>query len=412
MQPTISAESTSSSAENDALESPAAIQLRKGFPWLHFCPELEVEYRREHLKQTRKQVQFNLKLSLVCTLLFFAVGSLVHVAELTAELNVWRIGVILPAFICVLAVTYSQYYHRIFATLMQIILPFFGVCIVAEVWMASSYGVSFFAIIIVLIFSMQVLVGMLFYAAIRSSLIVSIAYVVSVYFTDMSLNQAVYNFAVLAVTNAVGAAACYALEKSQRTTYLEAKLLMEAVNRDGLTGIYNRRAFDEHLDKMWAHAGREQVPVGLLLIDIDHFKAFNDYYGHQMGDECLRHVARALAACTRRPLDCVARYGGEEFAIVLYGINREFLVDLARRIHASMAALAISHQASPVARQVTVSIGIAHVTPTAKRSRYGLIQLADEALYDVKGSGRNGTTIMDREYDHLTTGVFKPQKPI
>ncbi|HYM33834.1 MAG TPA: diguanylate cyclase, partial [Steroidobacteraceae bacterium] len=177
--------------------------------------------------------------------------------------------------------------------------------------------------------------------------------------------------------------------------------------RDGLTGIYNRRMFDEHLDKVWQQAGRDRVPVALLLVDIDHFKNYNDYYGHQAGDECLKHVAKALAYCARRPLDFTARYGGEEFAIVLYNARRDYVEEVARRIRATMERLALKHPVSPISEHLTVSVGAACVVPLPERSQFGFIQLADEALYDAKGGGRNRCVVMDKEYDELSTGSFR-----
>ena len=251
---------------------------------------------------------------------------------------------------------------------------------------------------------------MLFYAALRTALIVMVAYVLGAPLMNMPSDQALYNLMVLVVANVLGATVCYGLEKVQRTNYLEARLLTEMACRDGLTGIYNRRMLDEYLDKVWQQAGRERVSVALLLIDIDYFKAYNDYYGHQAGDECLKHVARALAQCARRPLDFTARYGGEEFALVLYDARRDYVEDLTRRIQASMASLALKHPASPVSEQLTVSIGAACVLPTPERSRFGFVQLADEALYDAKGTGRNRVVIMDKEYAELSTGSFRNRR--
>ena len=144
----------------------------------------------------------------------------------------------------------------------------------------------------------------------------------------------VVDVGVLVFTNVIGAMVCYSLERAKRTNFLEAQLLIETASRDGLTGIHNRRLFDEHVDRIWPQAMRDRAPLALLLIDIDHFKAYNDYYGHQAGDECLRRVAWCLSRCARRPLDVTARYGGEEFAIVLYDARRNHVEDAARRIQA------------------------------------------------------------------------------
>jgi diguanylate cyclase (GGDEF)-like protein len=213
---------------------------------------------------------------------------------------------------------------------------------------------------------------------------------------------------VLIFTNVIGAMVCYSLERAHRTNFLEARLLIEAASRDGLTGIHNRRLFDEHVDRIWPQAIRDRVPLALMLVDIDHFKAYNDYYGHQAGDECLKQVAWCLSGCARRPLDVTARYGGEEFAIVLYDARRDHAEEVARRIQAGIEKLAIKHLASPaVCERLTVSIGAACIEPALGRTHFGFIQLADEALYAAKEGGRDRVVIMDKEYEKLSTGSFR-----
>ena len=170
------------------------------------------------------------------------------------------------------------------------------------------------------------------------------SYFISAAAVGLPASVQVIDGGVLVFTNVIGAMVCYTLERATRTNYLEERLLIETASRDGLTGIHNRRLFDEHVDRIWPQATRDRASLGLLLIDIDHFKAYNDYYGHQAGDECLRQVAWCLSRCARRPLDITARYGGEEFAIVLYDARRNHVEDAARRIQAEIEALA--HRAS------------------------------------------------------------------
>jgi diguanylate cyclase (GGDEF)-like protein len=150
------------------------------------------------------------------------------------------------------------------------------------------------------------------------------------------------------------------------------------------------------------------MPLTLLLIDIDHFKAYNDRFGHQAGDECLRRVAWSLSDNARRPLDIAARYGGEEFALVLYDATRDHAEMIARQIRTGIEALDIANPTpTSSGKRLTVSIGIACVVPAINRSHYGFIQLADEALYAAKGHGRDCIVIMDKEYGELSTGSFR-----
>lgn len=158
---------------------------------------------------------------------------------------------------------------------------------------------------------------------------------------------------------------------------------------DGLLGIANRRAFDETLTQEWARAVRECTVTSLLMIDVDYFKNYNDTYGHQAGDNCLKQIARAIAATLKRPGDMVARYGGEEFSVLLPQTDAAGADEVAREIQSTVARLAIPHSASHVSTQITVSIGISTVTPTPGLKQEAIVRAADHALYRAKQAGRN-----------------------
>lgn len=157
---------------------------------------------------------------------------------------------------------------------------------------------------------------------------------------------------------------------------------------DGLTGITNRRRFDEILGIEWLRAARSGTCLSLLIFDIDHFKRFNDHYGHVAGDECLRRVAQLLHSSARRAGDLVARYGGEEFVVLLPGAKLTDAVELAQRCQQGISAMALPHAASPTADHVTFSIGIAFVGPSAANEPASLVNAADTAMYRAKTAGR------------------------
>ncbi|GAB4355627.1 MAG: hypothetical protein Kow0026_14950 [Oricola sp.] len=166
--------------------------------------------------------------------------------------------------------------------------------------------------------------------------------------------------------------------------------LLRLANVDGLTGIANRRAFDRSIADLWRQSVRADKPFGLLLIDIDHFKAYNDSLGHQAGDDCLRRFAAVLASVVASPDDIVARYGGEEFAILLPDTGAEGVEAVAKRVQLATRKAAIDHPASPTAPHVTVSIGAA-VSRAADGSPEGLVARADAALFRAKNAGRHRT---------------------
>lgn len=158
---------------------------------------------------------------------------------------------------------------------------------------------------------------------------------------------------------------------------------------DGLTGIANRRNFDERLAAEWKRAKRNRLPLSLLLLDVDYFKLYNDHYGHAEGDECLRRIAAVLRQGTTRPADLAARYGGEEFVILLPETDRKGAAVTAEKVMATVTELAIPHAYSKVASHVTVSIGATSLTPNEERTPEQLVKAADQALYQAKEQGRN-----------------------
>ncbi|HRP98278.1 MAG TPA: diguanylate cyclase [Rhodocyclaceae bacterium] len=165
--------------------------------------------------------------------------------------------------------------------------------------------------------------------------------------------------------------------------------LQNLASRDGLTGIANRRTFDIQLQREWLRAQRDGAPLSLILADIDYFKRYNDYYGHQQGDACLRQVADALAGAIYRPADLVARYGGEEFAAIMPDTDRHGAFEVAERLREAVSGLRLPHACSEVASHVTMSLGVATLVPTPGQQPDHLVAAADAALYAAKHAGRN-----------------------
>ncbi len=165
--------------------------------------------------------------------------------------------------------------------------------------------------------------------------------------------------------------------------------LLRLVSRDSLTGLANRRAFDEVMKDAWSRALRDAQPVSLIMADVDHFKLYNDSFGHQQGDECLRAVARVLTAEARRPADLVARYGGEEFCVVLPNVDLEGAQVVAERIRAAVESLGIPRASPGIGAVVTLSLGVASIVPAGEDSPESLLRHADRELYRAKHLGRN-----------------------
>jgi len=158
---------------------------------------------------------------------------------------------------------------------------------------------------------------------------------------------------------------------------------------DGLTGIPNRRRFDQFLETEWLHAVRSGTPLSLILADVDYFKAYNDHYGHAAGDQCLKMVAQTLSDGLTRRTDLVARYGGEEFACVLLATDHAGALSIAERLREQVASQRLDHAHSPVSPFVTISMGVATLEPNHRIDRQTLIEKADQRLYQAKHAGRN-----------------------
>lgn len=165
--------------------------------------------------------------------------------------------------------------------------------------------------------------------------------------------------------------------------------LRRLVLLDALTGVSNRRAFDERFEQEFLRAARGHGSLGLLMIDVDHFKLYNDTYGHQSGDKCLRQVAQALTATLKRPSDFLARYGGEEFAVLLPDADIEETLHVAELLLGRVQELALAHAGSPTQATVTISIGAAVARPPVRGQLDNFMALADQRLYKAKQTGRN-----------------------
>ena len=180
-----------------------------------------------------------------------------------------------------------------------------------------------------------------------------------------------------------------ALRVSQQQLLDSNLMLQRLMNSDGLTGLSNRRHFDEYLELEWRRAMREQQQLSLLMIDVDYFKAYNDSFGHLAGDEALRQVAEAIRGSCSRPTDLPARYGGEEFALVLPNTSPGGARLVAEKLRQTVLALGIPHTAPAADARLTVSIGLATQTPAVGSHCRLLISAADKGLYQAKNSGRN-----------------------
>lgn len=397
-----------------ALVSRLSKLLARLLPRLTFDEPLESEFRRWYSEHTRSRVRSAMWIAMGNMLVVMLAGgpfremrNAIFGPENQLIVDVLRFGFIVPSSLAMLLVSYTALYRRWFAVTAQIVAPVHALSFVVMDILMHPRGYSLSSWMPLVVLAPYFLYGMLHAQAVRTALLIVLAYTIGGEFAAVIGPQRMFDVFVVAFACAIGGAIHFSFQRGVRRNYVAKQVLSESANRDSLTGIHNRRMFDEHMQRLWQQGMRERVPVALLLVDLDHFKAFNDRCGHQAGDACLAKVASVLPVAARRPFDLAARYGGEEFAVLLYEANRDRVEEICRQLHASLQKAALEHPCSPVSQYVTFSIGAACVEPSLGRHPEGFIQLADEALYAAKERGRNRTVIMDREYETLTTGAFR-----
>jgi diguanylate cyclase (GGDEF)-like protein len=249
---------------------------------------------------------------------------------------------------------------------------------------------------------------LLFRSAVVAVSAILVAYTVATLAFGLMSLVALKGFLVLAVTGAMGTLVYYNIERAYRKSFLEGALIAELVARDALTGLMNRRSLDEHLLRVWQQAQRDRRTITVLMVDIDHFKSYNDTHGHQAGDAALRAVARQLNSFARRPLDIAARYGGDEFVAILYDMQLDHVKGMTEGLRRAVQSAALATPQAKDVPGVTVSIGAGIVEPTLGRTPLGALQFADEALYEAKQNGRNCVFVKDSiDYRQVDTGAFK-----
>jgi diguanylate cyclase (GGDEF)-like protein len=381
---------------------PVAHAPRRGLLRLRFPEELEAEFRAAHRDTHRRWARMSLLLALSTTLGFALIDHWVLPNPSIGHSDLVRFGLHLPMVLVMIVLTLDRYFDRWYQLGIQVTTPLFGIGTVILATQATGEQVPLIAARLVLvIFFMYFMVALPFHAALRTNLIIVAGYVVAFAAGSIEANVATYQLFVLFCANLIGGAGCYALEHANRIAFLDRRRLAEVAMHDGLTGLLNRHALEEQARRLWQQASRDRLAVSVVLIDIDHFKAFNDRYGHQAGDQCLRDVAAAVRrASRRRPLDLVARYGGEEIIAVLFGADRTHAENVTRNVLDAVRDLRIPHVGSTTRPYVTVSVGAATVEPGADYTHEFAVQLADRALYAAKGRGRDNGSYLD---SNLTT---------
>ncbi len=388
------------------LNSPFADERQRGFRGLRFSAFVEDEFRASYAKSNAFRARL-VMVTAAATILIL-IGARLTEPGFSKIMVAFELFIMLPCLAATLYTSYLPGRHRLFEFLLTSSALLLGLMITSIVTRAALLGMHYyFAACVAWLFAVWLMLGLPLRHAAFAALATSATYVWGTFYWDFTPAEAFFELAMLALVNATGIVCCYQLERASRKSFLESRVLGELADQDGLTGLNNRRSFDRQLDRLWRQSRREQTQLTLLLVDIDHFKDYNDHYGHQAGDDALKRVAEVIGLAAQRPLDIAARFGGEEFALLLYGPANEYGREIPGHIRRTVQELKIPHRQSSTHPYLTVSVGVSISVPEAERSMNGVIQLADEALYQAKEDGRNKVVVKESINATMQTGRFR-----
>ncbi|SEK97990.1 diguanylate cyclase (GGDEF) domain-containing protein [Atopomonas hussainii] len=380
-------------------DSPYLRQHKDGFRLLRFYADMERAFDRYHTDVYLIRIRWALLVAVFLMGMFALLDALTMPSEVRNPVVLLRLGLIVP----MLLLTWWSTYHERLVKHLQLIGGFcalaagLGVVAIVGTARAHDFPLPYEGLILVIVF-FYFLAGLRFVAASVCGWLTFLAYLSMELLMGMPAETLIFNCFFLATANVIGSVGCYFLEYASRENFLAQGLLQDLAEKDGLTGLLNRRAFNEYTERSWRQASREQVPVAVMMIDVDFFKRYNDHFGHSAGDEALKKVAGVLAEHAKRPLDVVARYGGEEFIGLWFNVSEMAIREIAEDLRRGVEQLHMAHPQSDAAQVVTISIGIAYLTPRPHIPNEEAQRLADVALYLAKENGRNQAVLKRHGY--------------
>ncbi len=382
---------------------------------LRFPPPLEEEFQADYSQRYRKHMQLSGLFGLIAILSCGLIDPF-WMPEVAQQLWLIRVFIAIP-ILAILALSTTHLGDRYLQPIIALCACIFVAGLVALSLTAIEPFKHYFSSAITMVMLVVFVLSRLqfYWGVLAAAIMLATLNVGFIGFSDASFKLLTINNFVFFASAVASLTGTFLVERGLRQNYLQSRLLsfekhgLEEANLrlqyltaiDGLTQLANRRSLDMTLTTEWQRAQRKQEPLAILMIDVDHFKLFNDHYGHQAGDECLKEVAAALKDFARRPGDLAARYGGEEFVIVLTGANARQANLVGEKVRDKILQLAIPHQHSSHGT-VTASIGVASTIPDGKSGPEALVLEADRALYRAKKTGRNRVTLAEQQASAAT----------
>lgn len=400
--------SSDKEARSDLPELEKSIQecLSQGFRFLLFPRPIE-ELFLSDTNETRRKRIFTMAVFAVFIYNLFLVTDREMLPDVYQTAWLIRLAIVTPMLLTGLILLKVPFFSRFPDYIADILLLSSSASIIFILELSSHPNVAHYhtGIILIVMFG-NIVVRLRFWHAFAVSWITFLLYIMTVTRIEPMPEPVMINSSVVLFSAVIiSLIANYQMEYDLRVNYLRERLkeiarirleksrdeLEHLSTSDELTGLANRRSFDARLAKEWAMASDYRLPLSLLFLDVDDFKAYNDHYGHQAGDECLRSIAAVIGNRVRRSVDLCARYGGEEFVVLLPNTSLQNAISIAENIRTAVEKAEITHEYSRVGPQVTISIGVASVVPEEGFDRNILVERADKALYQAKETGRNRT---------------------
>ena len=384
---------------SDSSDSPFVRQRQIGYTNLRFEEPLESQFVEHYIISHQSKLRWSVCVAILLFILFAVLDALFLPGEVVLWGTSIRGWVVFVLAINLLA-TFLSSLKRFIQLITMLSCISAGIGVILIIYIAQYYGADIpFTGMLLIVSVFYFLSGLLFRKSLYTGASALIVYVLLGLMFNSPTADIIYNASFLLAANLIGCVGCYSYEYAARTNFLVHSMLNDVAERDGLTGLFNRRAFDLHLAQLWRQATRLQTPVAIAMIDVDHFKQYNDRFGHQMGDQALKQIANILKDYSQRSTDLIARYGGEEFIGIWTDITLKEAQDLLENIrHDIEGKLALVQADGADHAYVTISVGLAYAVPQIAQDQGALIKLADQALYRAKESGRNQIVVESQQY--------------
>lgn len=363
-------------------------QRRVGFPWLMFMPDLEREYQESFFLTTRMRIRIVSGLSVCGVLVFLLLDQLFGTARMI-EPAAWLLSLLgIPLISVAFVATFrSRFTKQLRMAVLGSFIGFGAVLTISILWSRQSHPDMPYESLVVLTFADYLLSGLGLFQALAAGLALFLFYLGGTFVFGVHDAGLVYEVFYMLLANLIGLVGLYVLDYQARQSFLATSELRLLSIQDGLTGLLNRRAFRHHLGKLRLQARRESKALGLMRVDLDHFKRINDEHGHAHGDHALRALGAALGGLARRPLDAAGRVGGDEFEAVWYDVDMlafsQFEAQLRRALRDQLQRLGLDPDS------VRFSGGVHWVHPGDPSSVKDLLHRLDEALHAAKRGGRD-----------------------